>query len=48
MLKTALTVGSVRHDRQGIKVSLWIEKKLKERSHEVFFVDPLVRPTSVR
>ena len=41
MLKTALIVGSVRRDRQGIKVARWIEKKLKERSHEVFFVDPL-------
>jgi NAD(P)H-dependent FMN reductase len=41
MLKTALIVGSVRRDRQGIKVARWITKKLKERSHEVFFIDPL-------
>ncbi len=41
MLKTALIVGSVRRDRQGIKVARWIAKKLKERSHEVFFIDPL-------
>ncbi|HZD34570.1 MAG TPA: NAD(P)H-dependent oxidoreductase, partial [Nitrososphaeraceae archaeon] len=41
MLKTALIVGSVRRDRQGINVARWIDKKLKERNHEVFFVDPL-------
>ena len=41
MAKIAIIVGSVRHDRQGIKVARWFEKKLKERSHTVFFVDPL-------
>jgi NAD(P)H-dependent FMN reductase len=39
--KIALIVGSVRRDRQGIKVARWIEEKLKARNHIVFFIDPL-------
>ena len=41
MAKIALIVGSVRRDRQGIKVARWMEKKLLGRSHTVYFVDPL-------
>ncbi|MDW3679897.1 MAG: NAD(P)H-dependent oxidoreductase, partial [Nitrososphaeraceae archaeon] len=41
MAKIALIVGSVRRDRQGIKVARWMEKKLLGRNHTVFFVDPL-------
>jgi NAD(P)H-dependent FMN reductase len=41
MFKIALIVGSVRHDRQGIKVARWMEQKLKHRNHIVFFIDPL-------
>src|SRR5215210_7764011 len=41
MAKIALIVGSVRRDRQGIKVARWIEEKLKNRNHVVFFIDPL-------
>jgi len=41
MAKIAIIVGSVRRDRQGIKVARWFQKKLKERNHTVFFVDPL-------
>ncbi len=41
MAKIALIVGSVRRDRQGIKVARWIEQKLKIRNHMVFFIDPL-------
>ena len=41
MAKLAVIVGSVRQDRQGIKVARWIEKKLQERNHTVFFIDPL-------
>jgi len=37
----AVIVGSVRQDRQGIKVAKWFEKKLQERNHTVFFVDPM-------
>ena len=37
----AVIVGSVRRNRQGIKVARWIEKKLKDRNHIVFLVDPL-------
>src|ERR687898_929945 len=41
MAKIALIVGSVRRDRQGIKVARWLEEKLKNRNHTVFFIDPL-------
>src|SRR5918912_772470 len=41
MAKIALIVGSVRRDRQGIKVARWMEEKLKDRNHVVFFIDPL-------
>src|SRR5919206_2342321 len=41
MAKIALIVGSVRHDRQGIKVARWMEEKLKNRNHIVFFIDPI-------
>jgi NAD(P)H-dependent FMN reductase len=39
--KIAVIVGSVRHCRQGINVARWIEKKLRDRNHIVFFIDPL-------
>ena len=29
------------HGRQGINVARWIEKKLKDRNHVVFFINPL-------
>ena len=41
MAKIALIVGSIRSDRQGIKVARWIEQKLKDRNHTVFFIDPV-------
>jgi NAD(P)H-dependent FMN reductase len=41
MPKIALFVGSVRRDRQGIKVAGWIKERLKNRNHIVFFIDPL-------
>ena len=41
MAKIALIVGSVRQERQGIKVARWMEEKLKNRNHIVFFIDPL-------
>ena len=41
MAKIALVVGSVRHDRQGIKVARWMQEKLKDRNHTVFFIDPI-------
>ena len=41
MAKIALIVGSVRHDRQGIKVARWMQEKLKDRNHTVFFIDPV-------
>jgi NAD(P)H-dependent FMN reductase len=41
MAQIALFVGSVRRDRQGIKVAHWIEEKLTARGHIVYFIDPL-------
>src|SRR5919202_942965 len=41
MAKIALIVGSVRHNRQGIKVARWMQEKLKDRNHTVFFIDPI-------
>ena len=41
MAQIALFVGSVRHDRQGIKVACWIEEKLIARGHIVYSIDPL-------
>jgi NAD(P)H-dependent FMN reductase len=39
--KIALIVGSVRRDRQGIKVARWMNEKLQTRTHTVYFIDPL-------
>jgi NAD(P)H-dependent FMN reductase len=41
MAKIAVIVGSVRSERQGIKVANWIVKKLEQRNHEVHLVDPV-------
>jgi NAD(P)H-dependent FMN reductase len=41
MARIALIVGSVRENRQGIKVARWMERKLKSRNHTVYFIDPL-------
>lgn len=41
MPKIAVLVGSVRSDRYGIHVARWIALKLKERNHEVYFIDPM-------
>jgi NAD(P)H-dependent FMN reductase len=38
--KIAVIVGSVRSERQGIKVANWVVKKLKDRNHQVNLVDP--------
>jgi NAD(P)H-dependent FMN reductase len=39
--KIAVIVGSVRSERQGIKVGNWVVKKLKDRGYTVTLVDPL-------
>jgi NAD(P)H-dependent FMN reductase len=39
--KIAVIVGSVRSERQGIKVGNWVVKKLEGRGHIVSLVDPL-------
>ncbi len=41
MANVAVFLGSVRHDRNGIKVAKWVRAKLIERNHEVFLVDPM-------
>ena len=41
MARIALIVGSVRENRQGIKVARWMEGKLKSREHTVYFIDPV-------
>ncbi len=41
MATIAVFVGSVRRDRKGIRVARWIEKKLLERKHKVYFIDPM-------
>lgn len=41
MAQIALFIGSVRRDRQGIKVARWMEEKLITRGHTVYFIDPL-------
>ncbi len=41
MARIALIVGSVRRDRNGIKVARWMEQQLKERGHDVYFIDPM-------
>ena len=39
--KDRRNLGSVRRDRQEIKVEKWVEKKLLSRNHIVPFIDPL-------
>ena len=41
LAKIAVILGSVRSQRQGIKVGNWVVDKLNERNHEVSLVDPL-------
>jgi NAD(P)H-dependent FMN reductase len=41
LAKIAIIVGSVRQNRQGIKVARWMKGKLKERGHTIYFIDPL-------
>ncbi len=39
--KIVIILGSVRNDRQGIRVSKWMASKLMNRGHDVSIVDPL-------
>ena len=41
MARIAVIVGSVRRDRKGIGVARWIERKLEERNHNVYFIHPM-------
>jgi NAD(P)H-dependent FMN reductase len=40
-LNIAIILGSVRQDRNGVKVSHWITKKIVERGHHIMLVDPM-------
>lgn len=40
-MNIALILGSVRRDRNGIKVGAWLRRKIEERGHKVFFIDPM-------
>lgn len=42
MATIALILGSVRRDRQGINVGMWLEQKFKTRDHIVNLIDPLM------
>ncbi|MGH9951260.1 MAG: NADPH-dependent FMN reductase [Nitrososphaeraceae archaeon] len=42
MATIALILGSVRRDRQGGNVGMWLEEKLKTSKHLVNLIDPLV------
>ena len=41
MAKIVVIIGSVRSERNGIKVAKWVKKRLEERDHEVSLVDPI-------
>jgi len=41
MAKIVVIVGSVRSERNGIKVAKWIVLKLEEKGHTVSLVDPV-------
>jgi len=41
MAKIVVILGSVRSERQGIKVANWVVKRLENRGHVVSLVDPL-------
>ena len=40
LAKIVVIVGSVRSERNGIKVAKWVVKKLEEKGHDVTLVDP--------
>lgn len=39
-LHIAIIYGSVRHHRQGIRGAYFLQQKLKERGHQITFIDP--------
>lgn len=42
--KIAIIYGSARDDRQGIKAAKFITKKIKDRGHDVTFIDAIEYP----
>ena len=41
MAKIVVIVGSVRSERNGIKVAKWVVKNLEDKGHLVSLVDPM-------
>ena len=41
LAKIVVIIGSVRSERNGIKVAKWVVGKLKEKGHQVSLVDPV-------
>ena len=41
MAKIVVIVGSVRSERNGIKVAKWVVSKLEAKGHTVSLVDPV-------
>ena len=41
LAKIVVILGSVRSERNGIKVAKWVVGKLKEKGHQVSLVDPV-------
>ena len=41
MAKIVVIVGSVRSERNGIKVAKWVVKNLEDKGHQVSLVDPI-------
>jgi len=41
-LTISILYGSVRTDRHGIKAAQYLEKKILNRGHNVFLIDPII------
>ena len=41
MAKIVVIIGSVRSERNGIKVAKWVVKNLEDKGHQVSLVDPI-------
>ena len=41
MAKIVVIVGSVRSERNGIKVAKWVASKIEAKGHTVSLVDPI-------
>lgn len=41
MAKIAVIIGSVRSERNGIKVAKWVVRNLEDKGHQVYLIDPM-------